>query len=87
MSESLLRPADTTPEAARVYWDMIRQMPRERRLKRIVELSRLMRAFVTANIRRRHPTYTDEQVRNAVWERVYGREVLQRCARQESETP
>jgi hypothetical protein len=59
-------PADTTPEAWAVQIDIYRRMPPSRRLELALQLSDSLRSVVASGVRRRHPEYSEEQVRLAV---------------------
>jgi hypothetical protein len=59
-------PADTTPEAALVQLEIYRRMLPSRRMEIALELSESLRKVVAGGVRRRHPDYTDDQVRLAV---------------------
>ena len=59
-------PADTTPEAARVQFEIFRHMPANQRLELAVRMSDALVATVAAGVRSRHPEYTEAQVRLAV---------------------
>jgi hypothetical protein len=69
-------PRDTTPEAARVQFDVFRRMSPERRLELALEMSRSLRQLVASGVRSRHPDYTEEQVRLAVARLTLGHELF-----------
>ncbi len=71
-----LIPADTTPEAAEVYFEVLRNLGPARRLRMVFELSKTMRAAYEAGVRHRHPDYDDESVRLAVLRLMVGEELL-----------
>jgi hypothetical protein len=50
-----MRPADTSPEAWKVYLDLLRRATPEEKLQRAIELSQLVRSFAEAGMRERHP--------------------------------
>ncbi|MCL4190123.1 MAG: hypothetical protein KJZ87_00150 [Thermoguttaceae bacterium] len=56
---------DTTPDAAAVYYEALRQMPPEERVRRGLEASDQLRDVLEAGVRQRHPDYDDRQVKLA----------------------
>jgi len=56
---------DTTEEAARVQFTILRRLGMEGRGAMALELSDNLRAVTEAGVRRRHPDYTEEMVRLA----------------------
>ena len=58
--------ADTTLEAARIQFAIIRRLSPGRRLELAFQLSASIRHLAAAGVRSRHPTYTEAQVRLAV---------------------
>jgi hypothetical protein len=71
-------PADTTPEAARVQFDVFRRMAPHRRLELALAMSTRIRGVTTSGIRRHHPDYTDHQVRLALARLALGEELFRR---------
>src|SRR5438046_846120 len=69
--------ADTSPEATRVYFAVLRRLGPSGRVRRWVELTRTMRTILADGIRHRHPEYTDEQVRREVVRRLLGEQLFQ----------
>ena len=63
---------DTSPQAAAVQRRLYRQMGPKRRLLLALSLCDEARAIAEAGIRARHPDYTDEEVREALFVRLYG---------------
>lgn len=59
-------PADTTLEAARVYFDVLRRLGTEGRARLMFELIENLQTTLEAGIRLRHPDYTPDQVRWAL---------------------
>ena len=55
--------SDTTPQAAAIQLDLYRKAGPSRRAQIAVELSDAVRATTLAGIRRRHPDYTEEEVK------------------------
>lgn len=59
------RPADTSPEAARIEREALERLGPQGRAKLTFELIEQMRMIVEAGVRARHPDYTPEQIRLA----------------------
>ena len=59
-------PADTTIEAARKQFEILRRMGPEARLKTAFELSDNIRSIVEAGVRGRHPNHNEKQIRQEV---------------------
>jgi hypothetical protein len=57
-----MRPADTSPEAWKVFLDLQRRMPPGEKLQRTLEWSELVRRFAEGGIRQRHPNADDHEV-------------------------
>ena len=55
-------PKDTTLEAARIRFSILRKMGLEGRAKMAIELSDGLRAIIESGVRRRHPEYDEETV-------------------------
>jgi len=58
-------PADTTVDAARVHWDVLRRLGIDGRARMTFALIEAVRAVTEAGVRHRHPEYTNQQVRLA----------------------
>ena len=71
-----LIPADTTPEAAEVYFEVLRNLGPARRLRMVFEMGDQMRALAQGGVRHRHPDYDDESVRLAVLRLMVGEELF-----------
>ena len=56
---------DTLPEAASVQIEVYRRMSPATRLRIGLELTAVSRSLLAAGVRRRHPEYTDAQIRQA----------------------
>jgi hypothetical protein len=54
---------DTHPEAARVQAELLRGMTGEQRVKRIFQMSNLMRRTAVARIRSEHPDWSEWEVK------------------------
>lgn len=65
-------PRDTTPEAALLHEESLRQLGSAGRLRIALELSDFTHAMAVAGIRRRHPEYSEEQARHKLAEILYG---------------
>jgi len=59
-------PADTTIEAARKQFEILRRLDDETRLKMAFELSDNLRSIVEAGVRLRHPEYDEQQINRQV---------------------
>lgn len=60
------RPMDTSNEADRVQFECYRRMTPEERLRIGLQLSETVRKSLLEGVRKRHPEYTQEQLRLAV---------------------
>jgi len=67
--------SDTAVEAASVQMDLLRAMPAAQRLNKALALSCEMMRLSKAAIRRRHPGFTEDEVRNMFIELNYGKEL------------
>jgi len=65
-------PADTTIEAARKQFEILRRLDAETRLKMAFELSDNLRSFVEAGVRLRHPEYDEQKVNQQVMRLMIG---------------
>lgn len=65
-------PADTSLDAARVYYARLAAMTIEQRFARMTQFMQFVRDLARAAIRERHPRYTEEQVRRAFLRRQLG---------------
>ncbi|MCH7685344.1 MAG: hypothetical protein IH899_01450 [Planctomycetes bacterium] len=79
MNEMLAVPKDTTQAAARIYFETLRNLGPQKRLEMGAELSNSLRERVEAGIRRRHPDYSEQQVRRAFLRLTIGDELFQKC--------
>jgi len=59
-------PADTTIDAARKQFEILRRLDAETRLKMAFELSDNLRSIVEAGVRLRHPQYDEQQINRQV---------------------
>jgi hypothetical protein len=69
-------PRDTTLEAARIRFSILRQIGPEGRAKMAIELSDALRAIIEAGVRQRHPDYDDNMVRLAALCLAIGEELF-----------
>jgi hypothetical protein len=60
---NLALPADTTIDAARVQAAVWRRMGMEKRLRITLSMMEDAKSMSESGVRRRHPQYTDDQVR------------------------
>ena len=61
-----MRPLDTNTDAEKVQIEVFRRMEPQKRLQAAALLSETCRTLLAEGIRKRHPTYDEEQVRLAV---------------------
>ena len=61
-----IKPTDTTIEAARVQFDILRKLDASERANMTFQLSNNLRSITEAGVRSRHPDYDDERVKLAV---------------------
>ena len=73
-----MRPADTSPEAWRVFLEVHRNMPPEEKLARTFELCEFGRALCEAGVRSQYPEALDREVFLRVAERMLGRELFRK---------
>lgn len=69
-------PGDTTEEAARVQWGVLRRMPPEKRLEQAFQMTADLRRRLADGVRQRHPEYGERQVRLAVIRLTLGDELF-----------
>jgi hypothetical protein len=69
---------DTTPEAHAAQTEIYRRMTGEERLQIVFRLNHLARATAASGIRSRHPDYTEDQVRLALFRLLLGDDELTR---------
>lgn len=77
-------PRDTTPEAMRVQIEVWRRMGGSRRLAMAMELTESVRRMALNGIRASHPEYSEEEARLALFERMHGKEFVDRIWRNRS---
>lgn len=71
---------DTTPEAARRYWERVRATAPRDRLKRALKMSEQFRKLVMADIKKRNPDASERELAIAFVRRMYGDELADRFA-------
>ena len=57
-----MRPRDTSPEAWKVFLDLVRRMSPEERLQRAIDLTAAVRNLGEANIREAHPGASEREI-------------------------
>jgi hypothetical protein len=65
-------PLDTTIEAARKQFEILRRIRPEVRLKMAFELSDNLRSLVEAGVRQRHPDFDEQRVQQEVLRLMVG---------------
>ncbi len=70
-------PKDTTAEAARVQLEILRRLPPGRRMELALGMSDATRTTLVSGVRQRHPEYTEEQIRLAVFRLLQGDKMFQ----------
>ena len=65
-------PADTTLEAARKQFEILRRLGPEVRLKMAFELSDNLKSIVEAGVRLRHPGYDEQKIKQGVLRLMIG---------------
>lgn len=68
------RISDTTPEAQRIRFELMRGMPVWKRLKMTCELIQTTRILMQADLRRRFPQATEEELRRRLIARLLSRD-------------
>jgi hypothetical protein len=57
-----MRPRDTSPEAWKVFLDLMRKMSPEEKLQRTIEYSAFVRKFGEAGLRQKYPHAGDREI-------------------------
>jgi hypothetical protein len=78
------RPADTTTDAWRTQLEVWRAMTGPERVAKAFELTDAARAVTEAGIRHRHPEWSDEHVRDAMFDVLLGVELAAKVRRSRS---
>jgi hypothetical protein len=76
MTDKDIISGDTTLEAARVQYDILRRMDISDRADMTFQLCDNMRTFVEAGVRDRHPDYNDNKVHLAVMRLTLGKRLF-----------
>jgi hypothetical protein len=71
-------PLDTSPEAHAAQIEAYRRMGGRERTAVLFRLNQLAREAAAAGIRSRHPAYTEEQVRYALFRLLLGEELARK---------
>jgi hypothetical protein len=69
---------DTSPASKARYYELLRNLPTDRRAQAMLQLSRAVRELALTGIRERHPTATEPELQVRLTVRLYGRAVAQR---------
>ena len=72
-------PADTTLEAARKQFEILRRLGPEVRLKMAFELSDNLRSIVESGVRHRHPDWDEKSVKRAVLRLAIGEHLFRQA--------
>ncbi len=75
-----LIPKDTTVEALRKQFEILKRIGIEGRAKMTFELSDKARQELIANIKKQHPEFTKQQIKLEVIRRCYGEELSRKVA-------
>jgi hypothetical protein len=78
--EASMQFTDTSPRAQARYLELLRAMPPQKRFRRAIELSALVRKLTLADVRRQNPGATERELAIALARRVYGDELADRLA-------
>ena len=70
-------PLDTTVEAARKEFEILRRLAPEVRLKMALELTDTLRSIVESGVRLRHPDYDEQRVKRQVLRVMIGETLFQ----------
>jgi hypothetical protein len=65
---------DTTPEAERAYWQIVRNMTPQQRVAQAMVLSQRVRDIKRAGIRALHPDLDEQEVHLLLIEALHGKE-------------
>jgi len=71
-------PRDTSPEAWRVFLELQRRMTPSEKLRRVMELSDMVRAFAKAGMRGRYPKADDRELFLRMARQNLGRELFRK---------
>jgi Rv0078B-related antitoxin len=76
-----MNPRDTSPDARRVQRSIFARMSGSQRVELAFEMSEAARSLTEAGIRHRHPDWTDQQLSDALLERLLGAELAEKVRR------
>jgi hypothetical protein len=74
-----VRPRDTEEKAEQIQLEIYRSMSGSERLRLAMAMSDRTRATSIAGIRARHPEYSDQQARYALFRMLHGDELFRRA--------
>ena len=69
---------DTSQPSKARYYELLRNLPPERRMRAMLGLNRAVRELALAGIRNHHPTATEAELQVRLTVRLYGRDIAQR---------
>ena len=73
-----MRPADTSPEAWKVWVDLMRKISPEVKLQRAIEYTAMVRKLCEAGIRQAHPGAGDREIFLRLAQRQLGGELFEK---------
>ncbi len=71
-------PRDTSPDALRVQFEILRRLTPAQRIAMVDGLTKLARELAIAGLRRRHPEAPDARIEELFFEMTLGPELAQR---------
>ena len=74
-----MRSPDTTPDAEAMQLELYRRMTPGRRVMIAYEMSMMARRITLSGIRSRHPEYTDDEAKYALFRILVGDELFRRA--------
>ncbi len=72
--------SDTTPEAERLFFELLGQKSPAERLQMVCQTSSTMRVLTMTGLRQRYPQETDGQLKVRLAELLYGADVAHKIA-------
>ena len=70
-------PADTSPEALRVQFEILRRLTPAQRIALVDDLTKLARGLAMAGLRQRHPEASEARIEELFFEMTLGPELAQ----------
>jgi len=70
-------PSDTTIDALRKQFEILRRLDIKQRAEMVFELSDNLRQVVEAGVKHRHPDYDEQKIKLAVFRITYGKSLFQ----------